>query len=93
MKKYVLAGLLGFVLIWPISLESKQLFVQVSPLSGSAFFFASSAEEMENLVAADSTFLYELQFFGEEDVGDIDYRISNFSYSGFSFRAGLKFKF
>lgn len=63
------------------------------PFSGSAFFFASSAEEMENLVAADSTFLYELQFFGEEDVGDIDYRISNFSYSGFSFRAGLKFKF
>ncbi len=62
-------------------------------ISGSAFYFASSAEEMENLVAADSTFLYELQFFGEEDVGDIDYRISNFSYSGFSFRAGLKFKF
>lgn len=63
------------------------------PFSGSAFYFAASAEEMENLVAADSTFLYELQFFGEEDVGDIDYRISNFSYSGFSFRAGLKFKF
>jgi hypothetical protein len=30
MKKYVLAGLLGFVLIWPLSLESKQFFVQMS---------------------------------------------------------------
>jgi len=66
---------------------------QVTPFSGTAFYFASSAEEIENLVAADSTFLYELQFFGEEDVGDIEYRVSNFSYSGFSFRAGLKFKF
>ncbi|MCK4646725.1 MAG: hypothetical protein KAU46_10765 [Candidatus Aminicenantes bacterium] len=54
--------------------------------------FASFAKEMENL-AVDSTFLYERQILGEENVGDIDYRISNFSYSGFSFRAGLKFKF
>lgn len=70
----------------------REIKTHLIPLSGFAAFFPSAAEEMENL-AADSTFLYELQFFGEEDVGDIDYRISNFSYSGFSFRAGLKFKF
>jgi len=67
--------------------------IPMTPFSGTAFYFASSAEEMENLTATDPTFLYELQFFGEEDMGDIEYRVSNFSYSGFSFRAGLKFKF
>ena len=65
---------------------------QVNPLSGLAIYFVSVTEEMENL-AVDSTFLYEQQIRGEENAGDIDYRISNFSYSGFSFRVGLKFKF
>lgn len=65
---------------------------QMIPLSGFAAFFALSAGEIENL-AADSTFLYAQQIRGEENAGDIDYRISNFSHSGFSFRAGLKFKF
>ncbi|MEE9164831.1 MAG: hypothetical protein V3U15_01055, partial [Nitrospinota bacterium] len=61
-------------------------------LLGFGAFFVSSAEEIENL-AEDSTFLYAQQIRGEENAGDIDYRISNFSYSGFSFRVGLKFKF
>lgn len=40
-----------------------------------------------------STFMYIQRFGGEEAWGDIFYRISNLSFSGFSFRMGYKFKF
>lgn len=70
----------------------KKFKTRVIPPAGLEAMFAPLAEEMENL-AADSTFLFELQIISGEDVGNIDYRISNFSYSGFSFRAGIKLKF
>ncbi len=41
----------------------------------------------------ESTFLYAERILGSEEQGDINYQISGFSYSGFSFLAGFKFKF
>lgn len=40
-----------------------------------------------------STFLYAQRFGGEEAWGDIDYRITNLSFSRLSFRVGYRFKF
>lgn len=48
--------------------------------------------ESEEL-GTDSTFLYAQQIMGSEEQGDIDYRVADFSYSGFSFFIGFKFKF
>jgi hypothetical protein len=41
----------------------------------------------------ESTFLYAERILGTEEQGDIDYNVSDFSYSGFSFLVGFKFKF
>ena len=40
-----------------------------------------------------STFLYAQRFGGEQAWGDIDYRITNLSFSGISLRLGFRFKF
>ena len=46
----------------------------------------------ENL-GEDSTFFYAQKVLSVEQEKDIDYRISNFNFSGFSFRVGLKIGF
>lgn len=40
-----------------------------------------------------STFFYAQRKSGDEVLGDIDYRISEFDCSGFVFRSGIKFRF
>jgi hypothetical protein len=40
-----------------------------------------------------SSLLYAERILSSEEQGDIDYHVSDFSYSGFSFLAGFKFKF
>ncbi len=49
-------------------------------------------ETGENL-GEDSTFFYAQKVLSTEQEKDIDYRISNFNFSGFSFRVGLKIGF
>jgi len=49
-------------------------------------------ETGENL-GEDSTFFYAQKVLSVEQEKDIDYRISNFKFSGFSFRVGLKIGF
>lgn len=44
-------------------------------------------------LGVDTTFFYIQRIREIEEQKDIDYRVSHFNYSGFSFRAGLKFKF
>ena len=44
-------------------------------------------------LGVDSTFFYIQRIREIEEQKDIDYRVSLFNYSGFSFRLGLKFKF
>ena len=41
----------------------------------------------------DSTFFYAQKIRNVKEQKDIDYRISRFNCAGFTFRAGLKFKF
>ena len=54
--------------------------------------FDMLGDEIKGL-ADKSTFLYAQRFGGEKEWGDIDYRISNLSYSGISLRLGFKFHF
>lgn len=42
---------------------------------------------------SNSTFLYAEQKNGEVETGDLDYRVSNFSLSGFVLKAGFKLRF
>jgi len=44
-------------------------------------------------LGVDSTFFYIQRIREIEEQKNIDYRVSHFSYSGFTFRVGLKFKF
>jgi hypothetical protein len=54
--------------------------------------FEMLGDEIKRL-ADKSTFLYAQRFGGEEAWGDIDYRISNLSYSGMTLRLGFTFHF
>lgn len=54
--------------------------------------FEILGDEIKGL-ADKSTFLYAQRLGGEEAWGDIDYRVTNLSYSGISLRLGFKLKF
>ena len=54
--------------------------------------FEILGDEIKGL-ADKSTFLYAQRLGGEEAWGDIDYRVTNLSYSGISLRLGFHFKF
>ena len=54
--------------------------------------FEMLGDEIKGLVDP-STFLYAQRFGGEEAWGDINYRISNLSYSGITLRLGFTFQF
>jgi len=51
------------------------------------------AEENVRELVDDSTFFYLQRVLGNENQGDIDYRVSGFDCSGFLFRIGIKFRF
>lgn len=55
--------------------------------------YAKAIGETGEDLGVDSTFFYVQKIREVEEQKDIDYRVSHFNYSGFSFRVGLKFKF
>ena len=67
--------------------------VQKMTASGVPHILAVMIGETGEDLGVDSTFLYVQKIREVEEQKDIDYRVSHFNYSGFSFRAGLKFKF
>lgn len=67
--------------------------VQKMTLSGIPHIYAVVIGETGEDLGVDSTFFYFQRIREIEEQQDIDYRVSHFNYSGFSFRAGLKFKF
>jgi hypothetical protein len=54
---------------------------------------AFQIDETGEGLGEDSTFFYAQKIRDVEEQKGIDYRISRFSNAGFTFRAGLKFKF
>lgn len=67
--------------------------VQKMTDNGIPYFYAVQIGETGEDLGVDSTFFYVQKIREVEEQKDIDYRVSHFDYSGFSFRAGLKFKF
>jgi hypothetical protein len=67
-------------------------FDSVSQIAGASGLFDILGDDIKQQEGK-STFMYIQRFGGEEAWGDIFYRISNLSFSGFSFRVGYKFKF
>ena len=60
---------------------------------GIQVIFAGQIGETGEGLGEDSTFFYAQKIKDVEEQKDIDYRVSRFNYAGFTFRAGLKFKF
>lgn len=67
-------------------------FNSINRVSGASGIFDYLGDEIKRL-GEKSTFLYAQRFGGEEAWGDIDYRITNLSYSGISLRLGFRFRF
>jgi len=76
-----------------VSFKKLKTSVQKMTLSGVPRVYAVLIGETGEDLGVDSTFFYVQRIKEIEEQKDIDYRVSHFNYSGFSFRAGLKFKF
>jgi len=75
------------------SFKNLKTSVQKMTPSGVPYFYAVQIGETGEDLGVDSTFFYVQKIREIEEQKNIDYRVSNFDYSGFSFRVGLKFKF
>jgi len=76
-----------------VSFKKFKTSVQKMTASGVPEVLAHLIGETGEYLGVGSTFFYVQKIREVEEQKDIDYRVSHFNYSGFSFRAGLKFKF